>query len=585
MADVPAAVDPVMTTIVQRRLEAIAEETAVTLLRSTRSPLLNQAGDLGTAILDAEGRLLAGAEYIPIIAMSLRMACAGVREFFGDDIHPGDVILHNDVFSGGLQNNDAGALVPVFDGSDLIGWIGCKGHLGDIGGPVPGGCNPNATEVWQEALRIPPVKVYDRGTFRPDVWNLIFANVRSRSAIEADVRAQIGACRVGAREFATLVTTMGRDSFDRHAADLLQASERMMRTAIAEIPDGDYRGSSAINVDADGTERSLRIEVTASVRGDRLRLDYTGTDPQADGYTNAPLASSLSATLMALLMMVGPDMPHNEGTFGAVDVHIPEGTILNCRFPAATFYGNFMSVQNSDAVMAALADALPEQVTAEWARPYVLRTSGIDTRDGRQYHDIHFLGLKGGAGATFGVDGYSQAAPIFCPQLRTHDYELNEIQDPHFLLKHEYLTDSAGPWRWRGGLGVEYEVRLEAEAITAVTQGDGLRTGARGVHGGGDSICNTMVLVRPDGSVHTPRAMEIVEGVERGTVVRQRASGGGGYGDPFERPVPLVAEDVRNGFVSRESAERDYGVVLVGEGSGLEVDDTATRLRRAGGVA
>jgi N-methylhydantoinase B len=569
-----------MTTIVQRRLEAIAEETAVTLLRSTRSPLLNQAGDLGTAILDAEGRLLAGAEYIPIIAMSLRMACAGVREFFGDDVHPGDVILHNDVFSGGLQNNDAGALIPVFDAEELIGWIGCKGHLGDIGGPIAGGCNPNATEVWQEALRIPPVKVYERGTFRPDVWNLIFANVRSRSSIEADVRAQIGACRVGARELAALVHGMGRESFNAHAADLLDASERMMRSAIAEIPDGDYHGSSAINVDADGTLRTFRIEVTASVRGDRLRLDYTGTDPQAGGYTNAPLASSLSATLMALLMMVGPDMPHNEGTFGAVDVHIPEGTILNCRFPAATFYGNFMSVQNSDAVMAALADALPERVTAEWARPYVLRTSGIDPRSGRQYHDIHFLGLKGGAGATYGVDGYNQAAPIFCPQLRTHDYELNEIQDPHFLLKHEYLVDSAGAGRWRGGLGVEYEVRIDAEMITAVTQGDGLRVGARGVHGGRDSICNSMELVRPDGSTHVPRAMEILGGFATGTVVRQRASGGGGYGDPFDRPAELVLDDVRNGFVSLDSADRDYGVVLLRDGLTYTIDEAATERRR-----
>ena len=172
------AIDPILTAVVQRKLHAIAEEMAITLLRSTRSALLNQAGDLGTSVFDAQGRVLAGAEYIPIIALSLRMACESVREFFGEDIHPGDVILHNDVFSGGLQNSDTGVIVPVFLRDELVGWVGCKGHLVDIGGPVAGGCNPLATEVWQEAFRIPPVKVIERDIFRKDVWNLIFANVR-----------------------------------------------------------------------------------------------------------------------------------------------------------------------------------------------------------------------------------------------------------------------------------------------------------------------------------------------------------------------------------------------------------------------
>jgi N-methylhydantoinase B len=321
--------------------------------------------------------------------------------------------------------------------------------------------------------------------------------------------------------------------------------------------------------------------VLLTVRNDEMWLDYSGTDPQTATYVNAPIASSASASLMALLMLLGSDLPHNDGLLRPIHIDIPMGTILNCAFPAATFYGNFLSVHNSEAVMMALSQALPNRVTAGWNRPYVFRSSGLDPTTHAEYHDIHFLGYKGGMGAIEGADGYSQGAPIFAPALKTHDYELFEVQHPQFLLKHEYRTDSAGPGRWRGGLGVDYECRLEGDAITAATQGDGLLAGASGVHGGSSGAQNLVELLLPSGDLYQPHAMEILPDVPPGTVLHQLSGGGGGYGDPFDRDVEAVRQDVLQGYVSQESSRRDYGVVLRDTPNGdFVVDAEATRRLR-----
>lgn len=575
-------IDPIVTTIVQRKLEAIAEEIADTLLRTTRSSLLSQAGDLGCAVLGPKGELLAGAEHVPILALSLGFTCEAVVGRFGDDIGPGDVFMHNDVFSGSPQNSDAGILIPVFRDSALVAWVASRGHQLDIGGPVPGGCNPLATEVWQEALRIPPVKVVEDGVMRTDVWNLVFANIRARETVEADMLAQIGACRVGARELGAFIDKYGAEAFTTHCGAMLAAGERMMRAALSRIPDGTYRGSSVVNTDMWGELEQHDLHVAVTIEGDRLEVDFTGTAPQTKGYANAPLASSSSATTMALFAIVGAEIPHNDGVLRPLTLTIPEGTMLNPRFPAATFYGNFMSVHIYEAIMDALRDAVPAAVGAAWNRAYDIRTAGIDPRHERLYAEIHFLGLKGGTGAVQGLDGYSQGSPVFAPALRTQDYELNEAQHPHFIVRHEYLTDSAGVGEWRGGLGVVYYCQLDGEALVTVTQGDGLLQGARGVHGGGAGTLNQIVLEAPDGRRRELRAMEITPDVAQGTVVHQRSGGGGGYGDPLARNVERVRADVQDALVSVEAARRDYGVVVTLDDHGTAlVDAEATAGLRA----
>ena len=557
-------IDPVQVSVLQRRLKSITEEMGLTLLRTTRSPILNEARDFATGLYDARGRMLEQTEYIPVLAFALQPACENIVRAFGDDIHPGDVILHNDVFSGGNQNNDVAVFKPIFHGRKLLAWAACKGHQADIGGAVRGGYNPEAREVWQEALRIPAVKIYEKGKLRRDVWNLIFANIRLR-IVEEDIRAQIGGCTVGERGFQALVERFGEKPLARLLEHLFNSTDKMVRKEIAAIPDGIYRGESWAFYDGvtDGTK--MRINLAVTVKGDEVTFDFTGSSPQTPGFVNAPYSATASALLLTFLMLIKPDIPHNDGILRPIRIINPEGSFLNAAFPAATTFGNSITGPTSDAIFRAFSQALPKMVTAGWNRFLGFAVSGHDPRRDSPYVDILFLSLKGGSGATWMADGYDHIGLINCAGgILAQDYEMFEIHDPHFLRKHEYLPDSAGAGRWRGGLGVETEFEFRGDNAMGVAFGDGVEEEARafGFFGGKPGSRNELTLTFPDGTRRTAKTKEIIRGIPRGTVCRQLAGGGGGYGDPKERSRELVLADVKNGLVSREAAARDYGVVI-----------------------
>ena len=573
--------DPIQVSVLQRRLKAITEEMGLTLLRTTRSPILNEARDFVTGLYDAKGRMLEQTEYIPVLAFALQPACENVLRFFGDDIHPGDVILHNDVFSGGNQNNDVAVFKPIFHGSKLVAWAACKGHQADIGGAVRGGYNPEAREVWQEALRIPAVKIYERGKLRRDVWNLIFSNIRLK-IVEEDIRAQIGGCTVGERGYKALLARFGERRLVTLLEALFDSTEKMVRKEIAAIPDGTYRGESWAFYDGvtDGTKMKINLAVT--VRGEKVSFDFSGSSPQTPGFVNAPYSATASALLLTFLMLIKPDIPHNAGILRPIRIVNPEGSFLNARFPAATTFGNSITGPTSDAIFRAFSKALPKRVTAGWNRFLGFAVSGHDPRHDRSYVDILFLSLKGGSGGTWMADGYDHIGLINCAGgILAQDYEMFEIHDPHFLLKHEYAPDSAGAGRWRGGLGVETEFVMRGENATGVAFGDGVEEEARafGFFGGRPGTRNAITLTYPDGTRRQPKTKEIVRGIPQGTVFRQIAGGGGGYGDPVERPAELVLADVRNGLISIEAARSDYGVWIDPESLALDAPRTA-ELRR-----
>ena len=573
--------DPIQVSVLQRRLKAITEEMGLTLLRTTRSPILNEARDFVTGLYDAKGRMLEQTEYIPVLAFALQPACENVLRFFGDDIHPGDVILHNDVFSGGNQNNDVAAFKPIFHGSKLMAWAACKGHQADIGGAVRGGYNPEAREVWQEALRIPAVKIYERGKLRRDVWNLIFSNIRLK-IVEEDIRAQIGGCTVGERGYKALLARFGERRLVTLLEELFDSTEKMVCKEIAAIPDGTYRGESWAFYDGvtDGTKMKINLAVT--VRGEQVSFDFSGSSPQTPGFVNAPYSATASALLLTFLMLIKPDIPHNAGILRPIRIVNPEGSFLNARFPAATTFGNSITGPTSDAIFRAFSKALPKRVTAGWNRFLGFAVSGHDPRRNRPYVDILFLSLKGGSGGTWMADGYDHIGLINCAGgILAQDYEMFEIHDPHFLLKHEYAPDSAGAGRWRGGLGVETEFVMRGENATGVAFGDGVEEEARafGFFGGRPGTRNAITLTYPDGTRRQPKTKEIVRGIPQGTVFRQIAGGGGGYGDPIERPAELVLADVRNGLISIEAARSDYGVWIDPESLALDAPRTA-ELRR-----
>ena len=552
-------VDPILLSVYARMFRSITDEMSISMERTTRSPILCEAKDYVTGLYDAEGRMLEQTENLPILAFSLAPVCKYICNYFGDDIHPGDVIFHNDVFSFGNQNNDVAVYKPIFFEDKLAAWTAVKGHQADIGGAVAGGYNPNAVEVWQEALRIPPVKVYDRGKLRKDVWDLIFANIRF-DIVQHDMKAEIGACRVGERRMLSLLEKYGRKSFETHKEALLDATRRMMESEIASIPDGTYSGEGRVYYDGRHEGSTFTIRVKINVDGKRIKFDYSQTDAQTNGFVNGTFTSSASATILTLLQMVNPDIPHNEGMVAPIEIVIPEGTILNASYPKATTFGNHLCPPNAEAIQRALAPVMPDRVTAGWNNLLCSLTTGLDPQKKEKYVDIGFMGLKGGSGAIRGTDGYDHIGMIDASGgVLDQDYEMFEQQTPHRLIRHEYLADSAGPGQWRGGLGVETIFEIGSDDTQVVIFGDGDFEPAFGLFGGVDGTLNFIRLTYPDGKVVTPRNKDLITGVPRGTIYHQQAGGGGGYGDPKLRNRTKLKEEVRNGLISVAAAAKFYG--------------------------
>ena len=553
-------IDPILLSVYASTFKSITDEMSISMERTTRSPILCEAKDYVTGLYDEDGRMLEQTENLPILAFSLAPVCKYIKQYFGDDLHPGDVIFHNDVFSLGNQNNDVAVFKPVFLGDKLVAWTAVKGHQADIGGNVAGGYNPNAVEVWQEALRIPAVKVVERGKLRRDVWNLIFANIRL-DIVQHDMKAEMGACAVGERRLLELIDKYGTASLQAHKRALFDATRRMMEAEIAKIPNGCYAGEGYVYYDGRNVGSKYTIRVDIEVKDKSIRFDYSRTDAQTNGFVNGTFTSSASATILTLLQMVNPDIPHNEGMVQPIEIVIPEGTILNAAYPKATTFGNHLCPPNADAIQRALSPVMPDRVTAGWNNLLCSLTTGTDPKKNETYVDIGFMGLKGGSGAMRGCDGYDHIGMIDASGgVLDQDYEMFEQQTPHRLIKHELLTDSAGPGQWRGGLGVETMFEIGSDDTQLVTFGDGDFEGAFGLAGGHGAGLNFIRLAYPDGSTVVPKNKDLITGVPRGTVYHQVANGGGGWGDPKQRDRRLLRDEVDNGVVSRESALRDYGM-------------------------
>ena len=573
------AIDPVLVSILGRGGRARTPPMRRSMEKTTRSPILCEARDFVTGLYDAEGRMLEQTENLPILSFSLSPVCRHIAERFRGEVYPGDVFFHNDVFSLGNQNNDVAAFKPIFHGETLVGWSATKGHMADIGGAVRGGYNPSATEVWQEALRIPAVKVIERGKIRKDVWDLIFANIRLQ-IVEEDMRAEIGACTVGERRLLALVDKLGLERFLAHKEALFESTRRMMEAEIRAIPNGVYRGEAKVYYDGKtpGSVYTIRVEIR--VEDERVTFDYSKTDKQTDGFVNGTYTSSASATVLTFLQMVNPDIPHNHGMVAPIEIIIPEGTLLNAAYPAATTFGNHLCPPNADAIIRALAPVIPDRVTAGWNQLLCSLSTGRDPRKSDTYVDIFFMGLKGGSGATSDGDGYDHIGMIDASGgVLDQDYEMFEQMTPHRLLEHELLVDSAGPGKFRGGLGVRSRYLVGGEGTKVVVFGDGDEEASFGLAGGAGGTLNRIELRYPDGTVTKPRSKDMIHEVPPGTEYVQEAGGGGGYGPAFERAADVVRREVQGGVISIGAAREVYGVVVDPETFAL--DAAATERRRA----
>jgi len=569
-------IDPVLISVFQRRFESICEEMALTLLRTTKSPIFNEARDFVTGLYDAKGGMLGQAEYQPVLATAVPYALEYIIPYFGDDIYPGDVVFHNDVFTGGGQLTDFGVFRPIFYKDNLVAWACCKGHVADIGGSVAGGYNPTATDVWSEGIRITPVKVYEKGKFRKDVWDFVFANIRFPFVAD-DIRAEIGGTVVGERGLVDLIERYGLDTYQSHIEAMYKATEKILREHIEAMPDGVYKGESTIHEE----RGNYTVKVTITIAGSDITFDFTGTSPAAPFYINQPYASAMGAIWIVIFMFLGVEVPHNAGLMPPLHVIMPEG-LINASFPSATVMGNHMTTLISNAITTALAEAMPDRAFAGWNRDYFFTLNGIDPRINAPFADITFFAHKSGAGAVMGVNGYDSCGIIATGGAGlAQDYEMLEFHDPLLLHTNEYLQDSAGPGRWRGGLGCYSSLDMYAETTNLIVTGmHGTIEEERafGLFGGKKGSLNKISLRFPGGTEEQCKPFGVYS-LPKGTNIQQWAGGGGGFGDPYLRPAEEVLEEVRNGMVSINSARDDYGVVIKGDfrhPSSLRVDREET---------
>lgn len=569
--------DRVQCTVIQNRLMAITRDMGTTMLRTSRSPILTEARDFITALFDETGRVVAQTEYIPILFASTPEAVRKTGELFEGEIEDGDIFLLNDPFCGGNHLPDLTILKPVFGLSGRRRfWAVTKGHHADIGGAVMGGYNPGARDAFQEGIRIPPLKLYDRGRRREDLWRMLLSNTRLPRHLKGDLRAQISAVRLAERRLKDMLDKWGEDALLEAIEFFLDATERRVRQEIAAIPPGRYRARRALDHDGIDKSRRVWIDVEVTVESDRIVFDYSGSDPQTKGFVNSSLPNTVSASLIGLFTLIDPGIPHNEGCSRPVQVIAPPGLVVNAREPAPSSLCTLATAEAMiEAIWLALAEVIPRRIPAAWGRVCGPNISGVDPRTGEGFSEITFL-RKNGGGAASGFDGWSHVGTVVCcGGVRAPSIEMHEMDSPLFLLQHEYRMDSGGPGRWRGGLGVDYVFRVNTPVAQACTTGDGMleENRAFGLAGGLPGAANRVYLRRPDGETLEADSKAVYPLTE-GTEIHIHSSGGGGWGAPWEREKRLVAMDVRNGFISPESALRDYGVVL--DAATGEADPKAT---------
>lgn len=570
--------DQILVSILSNRLKAIGRQMGVVIERSAHSPLLVEGRDFSLGIYDSTGNLIEQTEYIPILGYAASPGVKAVVSYFGEDVHEGDVFLHNDPFTGGNQNSDWKVLKPVFHQNECVAWTVITAHQADVGGAVPGSYNPNATDLWQEGLRITPLKIYDKGKIRNDVWDLIIGNVRL-PIVGDDIHAMIGGCTVGERELKILFEQYSKEIIYEAVEEIFNSTERMAKKIIKGMPNGTYNASWIVRDDGHNHEAEMKIDVTIEVEDEHITFDFEGTSPQTKGYVNAPYPVTLSSVMITFFMLSEQEIAHNEAVQRCITVNVPEGSMLNPKYPAASGFGNHLSDQVCSVIMLALSEALPERITAGWNTLLSSIINGYDSRKEMAYVDILLNGNKGGSGGTHGTDGYDHIGLIASGgALAAQDPEMFEMVNPVFLTKYEYSKDSAGAGEWRGGLGVETTFMFLDDGGQASIFGDGATedTRAPGTLGGKPGGINSIELFYPNNQIYKTHVKDLVSDIPKDTIYKQTAGGGGGYGDPTKRPVEKVAYDVRCGYVSEKVALEEYKVAFQDTKRGI-VDSLRTQ--------
>ncbi|MBI1737346.1 MAG: hydantoinase B/oxoprolinase family protein [Candidatus Rokubacteria bacterium] len=545
-------VDPITFEVFRNGLVAVAEQMSAIIWRTSFSTIIREMLDYSTAIFDPRGRIVAQACRIPIhlnsMSRSLRTALGTI-----DTWRPGDIVLMNDPYSGGQHLPDVQTFMPVFADGELVAICGTLGHHLDVGGMRPGSYAADATEIYQEGLRIPPIKLAEEGRMNGRLLALIEANIRQPEKTLGDLRAQTAALEVGAEAVRDILRRYGAAAFREYCDETIATSERRMRACLAAMPRGTYTAEAFL--DGDGVEpEPIRVAVSLTVGDGEVTVDFTGSSRQRRSPINATISSAESATYYVIMAIADPTIPANFGCYEPIRVVAPPGTVVNAAMPAPVVGRMAISHTIANALFAAFAQALPERVTAAYygmSNVHVLSGEGAGSR--WIFVDIE-VGGWGARPTKDGLDCYSQGVH----NLANTPIEMVEAVYPLRFRTYELVPDSGGAGAFRGGLGVARDIELLDERGTLYTQFDHCTVPPFGLFGGRPGACAEIAIESAGRITRLPSKVSS-HPLVRGDVFRMKTQGGGGYGDPRTRAPELIERDLREGKLTRGAAAREYG--------------------------
>jgi len=550
-------VDPITLQVVSSALVGVAEQMAATILRTSYSTVIREMLDYSTAVFDPQGRIVAQSCRVPIHlnAMSRSLRTTLDRSFPVETWKPGDIIVTNDPYRGGQHLPDIQTFLPVFADGALVAICGTLGHHLDVGGMRPGSYAGDAVEIYQEGLRIPPIKLFEEGKLNERLFDLIEANIRQPEMTIGDLRAQAAALEIGRKGVVELVERYGVRSLHDCMEQAMDVSEARLRARLRELPEGSFEG--VYYVDDDGVvDEPIRIATRVTIRDGGVHVDFTGTDPQRRSPINATLSSCESATYFAILSIVDPTIPANFGVYKPIAITAPEGSVVNALPPAPVVGRNAITHTIVNALMMALSQVVPQRVTAGYygmSNVHILSGDGAQGRRGWIFFDIE-VGGGGARRRKDGLDCYSQGIH----NLANTPIEMVEQTYPLRFHRYEFLPDTGGAGRQRGGLGVRRDIEFLDESGAAETQFDKFKVAPFGLFGGEPGATGRLVL-NPDGAA--PRELpskNVNLRLRRGDVFSMWTQGGGGYGPPAERDPAAVARDLREGKLTAAAARKSY---------------------------
>ncbi len=539
--------DPITVEVTRHKLEGIANEMQSTLLRSSFSPIVKEGLDASAGLFTADGQTLAQACAIPIHLATLIPVLQKIIEVFPPaTMHPDDTYLLNDPYTGGTHLPDIALVQPIIVDGKLVAFSAAMTHHQDMGGMSAGSVPTNATEIYQEGLRLPPLKFRDAGKLNETLVAIIRQNVRIPDTVMGDINAQLAACSIGVRRVTELTAKFGQETLKNLFSELLDRSETMTRQALGRIPQGTYRYVDFLDNDGIELDKPIRIEVAVTVGQSGIHIDFTGTSPQVRGPMNCVPSGSLAAACFAIRALTDPAIPTNAGCFRPISLHLPEGSLVNPVEPAPVNARTSTIKRITGCIISALAEILPDRVPAPAAGEMALVAFG-----GRHPAGGNFVTgdlIASGSGASSVSDGVDviETDATNCMNLPA---EAMEMETPIRLHRVALRAGSGGAGEFRGGLGVEREYEVLTDNVTFTHRGERHFSAARGIFGGGDGAHGESTILRTDGSSETIPS-KIVTRLMKGDRVILRTAGGAGYGNPALRTAAATTADQADGKIA-----------------------------------